>query len=368
VKILYAIDSLERGGSERSLVELVGALEPMGVEPRFFLLRGTTTGLEAQVRGMGVPIRHATATARPSRVVQLRREIEAHRPDIVHTALFESDQIGRLAALRSKAKVITSLVNTFDDPARRDDPSIRPWKLRLVSAIDGFTARHLTHHFHAVSHTVARSAVAALRVRPERVTVVERGRDPARLGTRTPDRRRRAREALAIRPDDEVILAVGRQEHQKGQRFLLEAFDQVAATRPSSLLLVAGRAGASTDALEAQRAASTAAARIRFLGERDDVPDLLAAADVFALPSLYEGLPGALIEAMALELPVVATGIEPPADPAALAASLARALEDRALTQRLVDRAHNTFLARCTLTASAEKMLALYDRVVRDAS
>jgi glycosyltransferase involved in cell wall biosynthesis len=379
VNVLYVIDSLDRGGSEQSLVELVGALMPLGVTPTVFVLRESPHGLEPTVRALGCDLVHAKASAPPRRLTQLRRVIAATEPDVVHTSLFESDQIGRVAALRSGARVVTSLVNTLDDPARRDNPAIRPWKLRLVSRIDGFTARHFTHHFHAVSHTVARSAIAAFGLPPERITVIERGRDVSRLGEPSAERRQRVRAALGIAPTDEVVLAVGRQEHQKGHRFLLAAFEQLAAARRSAVLLVAGRVGASTAELERQRAASPVAERIHLLGMRPDVPDLLAAADVFALPSLYEGLPGALIEAMGLARSIVASDIDPvrelvepdvsamlvpPGDTAALAAALVRCLDDEPVARRLAASARDAFLARFTLHRSAEKMVMLYERVL----
>lgn len=378
MKILYVIDSLDRGGTEQSLVELLGALGPLGVEPALFVLRETQSGLEADVRALGIEIHHAKASAPHRRVADLRREITRIRPEVVHTALYESDQIGRIAARRSGVPVLTSLVNTFNDPARRANPAVKPWKRRIVSAFDGFTARHLTHHFHAVSHTVARSAVATLRVPPENITVVERGRDAARLGKRSPERRALVRDALGLDTSDEVVLAVGRQEHQKGHRFLVAAFEQVAASHPSAVLLIAGRTGGTTRELEARRGASPVADRIRFLGARSDVPDLLVAADVFAFPSLYEGLPGAIIEAMALEIPVVASDIEPVrelvddrtsallvpvGDSTALASAVTTCLDDPSFARSLASHAHERFTAHFTLARSAEQMHALYRRM-----
>jgi len=118
---------------------------------------------------------------------------------------------------------------------------------------------------------------------------------------------------------------------------------------------------------------------VELLGHREDVPEILAAADVFAFPSLWEGLGGALIEAMALGLPIVASDVPairevvdeganarlvPPADPPALAEALARLLGDARLRSSYGERSREIFLERFTLERSAEAMLALYQRVV----
>jgi glycosyltransferase involved in cell wall biosynthesis len=378
VNVLYVIDSLGRGGSEQSLVELIAALKPLGVSATVFRLASTRGVLEPELEALGVSVKSPSGAGKLRRIRDLRREIRATKPDLLHTSIFGSDQAGRIAAWRTGTPVVTSLVNTFDDPSRRSDPAITPWKLRVASTIDGWTARHLTDHFHAVSKRVARSATSALRVPASRVTVIERGRDESRLGQRTDERRQRVRAALDLSATAEVVIAIGRQEHQKGQRFLLEAFDRVVAARPHAVLLIAGREGASTRELEAARRRSPAAERIRFLGERSDVPDLLVAADVFALSSLYEGLPGALIEAMALELPIVATAIEPvrelvehetsallvPAsDSAGLGDALVRVLGDRDLARRMTAHARATFVERGSVERSATEMLELYRRI-----
>ena len=118
--------------------------------------------------------------------------------------------------------------------------------------------------------------------------------------------------------------------------------------------------------------------RIRFLGHRDDVPEILAAADVFAFPSVYEELGGAVIEAMALGLPIVASDIPAlrevvedgrngllvkPESSTALAAGLARILDDRALASTFGERSLEIFRQRFTIERSARRMIDLYSRV-----
>ena len=119
---------------------------------------------------------------------------------------------------------------------------------------------------------------------------------------------------------------------------------------------------------------------MRFLGHRDDVPDLLAAADLFAFPSLYEGTGGAAIEAMALGLPIVTSDIDamrevvddrrnallvPPHAPGPLADAIAALLDDPARRLAFGASSREIFEARFTLERSTRAMVELYRRLVR---
>jgi glycosyltransferase involved in cell wall biosynthesis len=378
MRVLYVINGLGTGGSERSLAEMLPPLRAGGVEPVIACLFRRTEGVHEEVEAQGFDVRVLPGPGWATRARALRRLVRASGPDLVHTAIFESDVLGRWAARRTSVPVLTSLVNTSYGPARRADPNVRPWRLQAVRAADGWTARHLTTHFHAVTAAVKAAAVTALHIRADRVTVVERGRDPERLGRATPERRARVRATLGLDGDDEVILNVGRQEYQKAQRDLLDAFARVASRRPRAVLLIAGREGNASAALAQQHASSPAADRIRFLGHRDDVPDLLAAADVFAFPSLYEGTGGAAIEAMAMGLPIVTSDIDamrevvddgrnallaPPHAPQRLADAIAALLDDPAQSLAFGARSREIFEARFTLARSARAMIELYGRV-----
>ncbi len=382
MRVLVVIDSLVIGGTEQSVAELVPRVVDAGIDVTVATLHHRETGYVADLRRGGHDVRVLRARGFAAKVRELRGLLRARTPDVVHTQLFDADLAGRMAATATPTRVLTSLVNTSYEPARRRDPRVRAHRLEVARFVEGWTARHLTDHFHAVSATVKASAVRHLGLARERITVVERGRDPARLGEPGPERRHRARATLGLDPDTRVLLNVGRQEFQKGQRDLLEAFDVIAAERPDVLLLVAGRAGQSSGDLEERRRRSPHRERIRILGARDDVPELLAAADVFVSSSRYEGLPGAMLEALALGVPIVASDIAPHRDVVAdgasgllvpvedapaLAAAVGRVLDDSALTRALAARGREEFAARFTLDASVRRMIELYDRVAQPA-
>ena len=375
-KVVFVIDSLGRGGSERSLAEMLPLFAASGVRPVVVSLKHMEEGVQGEVE-RHFDVRLLPAGKAFTRARMLRRLLIAERPALVHTTLFNANLTGRFAALGTGIPVLTSLVNTSYAPVRLRDPNITPWKLRLVQAVDALTSP-LTDHFHAVTEAVKEAGVRDLRLAPERVTVVERGRDPDVLGEPDPERRRAMREELGLDEEDEVLLNLGRQDYQKGQRYLLEAIAQLAPERPRLKLLVAGRPGGATPGLERQMRRLGLGERVRFLGHRSDAPNLLAAADVFVFSSLFEGIGGACIEAMALGLPVVCSDLPgmrevvedegsgllvEPANADALAQAIRTVLDDSERAAAMGRRGREIFERRFTLQQSAERMVGLFHRV-----
>lgn len=380
MKVLLAIDGLGTGGSERSVAELLPLLPPAGVDPVVVCLYHRRQGIESEVVRAGYDVRFLPARRSLARARQLRRIVAAEKPDIVHATLLESNLVARLGSVGLPSIVLSSLVGMPYTAARlREDPLVRSGKLRLVKAADGWTARHLTAHFHAITHAVKEWAVRSMRIPPERITVIERGRDPTRLGRPSPERRAAARARLGLRDDQDVIVNVGRQEFPKGQRYLLEAMEGVTARRPDAVLLIVGREGNASAGLREIAARPGVRRATRFLGYREDVPDILAAADLFVFPSLYEGQGGSVVEALALGLPMVVSDIpalretsDPggnallvePASPPALAGAITELLEDPDRRRAMGLRSRRMFEERFTLDRSARRMVELYERLV----
>jgi glycosyltransferase involved in cell wall biosynthesis len=269
--------------------------------------------------------------------------------------------------------VVCSLVNTpYGHEVARAEP-VAGWKLRLVRRLDRVLARRMTSGFHAISVAAAQHAVEHLGVSPTSIRVIPRGRSTASLGAATIERRTatRGRFDWAGRP---VVLNVARHEPQKGQLHLIDAFPAVLETSPDALLVIAGREGRSTATIQRRVRALGLDHAVRLLGERSDVPDLLAAADVFAFPSLYEGLGGAVVEAMAFGLPIVATDIPalrevlqtdrgwlvPPGDAGQLAAALNRALAGGEEVRARAARSRHAFFSEYRLDLCAVRMRELY--------
>ncbi|MDH3191049.1 MAG: glycosyltransferase [Acidimicrobiia bacterium] len=378
---VFVINSLLPGGAERSLIELLPRLMKTDVRPIVYCLYRPEISIEDEARSLGLDVRHLDATRFVGRVRELRRAIKAEAPSLIHTTLFDSDMVGRLATIGTGVPVVTTLANaTYDDDRIRGDANLNPRKVAIVKLLDGFTGRHLTTHFHAVSHAVKASSVAALKLRADDVTVVHRGRDPERLGRRTGERREMVRRKLGIEEGEKLVLTVGRQEHQKGQQFLVQAMASLVDDHPAARLAIAGRPGSATPVLEGLVEELALQDRVMFLGHRSDVADLLVGADVFVFPSLWEGLGGALIEALALEVPIVASDLAalrevvepgvngflvPAGDAQALATGISQALAASTNEERLVTSNRARFEANFELDDCADRMIELLSKVSR---
>jgi len=380
VKILYVIDSLGASGAEHSTATMMPLLRARGHEISVATLYDAGFGDEDRIRGDDFDVRPLQSRRFVGRVRELRRRIKVERPAIVHTALFSSDMVGRCAGWRTDAKVVSSLVNTTYDSARSTDPNVRRWKLRIVQLLDSVTGRLMVDRFHAVSEGVAEVNARDLRVSRSRITVVQRGRSRVRLGEWSEGRRAAVRASLGCGPSTSMVLAVGRQEHQKAHVDLVSAIPHLLSNVADLNVFIAGRNGNASGVLAAALAANPSAASVvELLGHRYDVPDLLCAADVLAIPSLYEGTAGVALEAMALRCPVVCTDLPgvrgvlrdgdnallvPVSDPVALADALARVLTDADLAGKLRGAGAADFEARFTIEVAAVAMEAFYLDVI----
>jgi glycosyltransferase involved in cell wall biosynthesis len=342
-------------------------------------LRTRLEGVQAGLQEQGFDVRILTGTGLIGRVAALRKIIGTEQPDLIQTVLFHSDIAGRLAAIGTSVKVISRLVNTDYDMVRLQDPNINIIRFRLARLIDGWTARHLTHHIYANSNAVKTAAMRDLGIPAEKITVIKEGRDAERLGKPDIQRRNRARSRLGLEEGQKVLVTIGRQDFQKGQRYLLEAMGMLVSSHPHLVLLVVGRSGDVSGELESHRNRLGLQDRVQFLGHREDVPEILAAADLFVFPSFYEGLPGAVIEAMALGLPIVASDIEPvketveeggnailvkPASAVELASAIGRILKDRQMAQAFGRRSREIFEERFTLDQSMVRLREFYHQVM----
>lgn len=378
MRVLYVIDSLGRSGAEQSLLAMTPSLISGGVSLDVAYLyerEGLKHQLEtagARTTSLGDPGGRGAATAR------LRRLIRDLEPDLVHTTLFDADLTGRAAAWLAGVPVVSSLVNVHYGPEQLANPRLRPGKVRAAQTLDSVTARACVR-FHAISQHVADVMARRLRIRRRPIDVIPRGRDPESLGRRTTARRTASRAGLGIEAGSPLILAVARQEHQKGLDVLLEAFPAVMASVPDARLMITGREGDATPALRSAVRRMGIDRHVRFLGERADVPELLCAADVFVFPSRWEGFGGALLEAMALEVPIVASDIAPvreivsddasatlarPGDAISLSNALVAVLKDRDRAELLAARARDRFLDSFTVDRVAEEMVAFYGRAL----
>lgn len=379
MKVLALLDSLTPGGTEQSTVQLAGELRALGVTTIVASLKRTEPSLHDQAQASGLTV----VDVKPGGVVRqaraVRTLIKRHQPDLLHTALFRADQVGRLAAKGTATNVLSSLVSTPYDAARFHDPRITPWKLRASQVIDAVTARLGADAFHAVSAGVKEANARSLRLPRSRIVVAERGRDVGRLGQPSLQRRAEARAALGVADDATMLLSLGRLEFQKAHDTLVDSLWVVNRRVPGVVTLIAGKDGSLGEDVRRRVAAANAAGiDVRLLGHRSDVGDLLCACDALVISSRFEGTAGVALEAMALGVPIVSTRLDglvgvledgvnavlcKPDSPAALGAAIVAVLIDRELSGRLGQAGRIDFEQRFTLSAAAQRMKALYEAV-----
>jgi glycosyltransferase involved in cell wall biosynthesis len=382
VHVLYLIDSLSTGGAERSLAELAPGYAARGIrlDVAYFHER---PGVHDDLSRAGAGLFHLGGAGRTARIRRTLRLLRQRRPDLLHTTLFEADVAGRVASSFARVPVVSSLVNLAYGPEQLTDPELRPWRVDAARRLDALTARRVAR-FHAITNAVADVMSERLHLRRELVDVIPRGRDPEVLGRRTDGRRADARERLEVPDGTPLVFAAARQEFQKGLDVLIDAFPTVLARVPEARLVVAGREGALTERLRATTDRLRLGPAVRFLGARTDVLELMCAADVFAFPSRWEGLGVAVLEAMALEAPIVASDLPavrevvgaggerallvPPDRPDELAGALVTTLEEPVAAAARASAARERFLEAFTLDRVADATVAFYERALERGS
>lgn len=203
-------------------------------------------------------------------------------------------------------------------------------------------------------HGLATGLVAARQAR-----VIPNGVDPLRFAPR-PAAREPLRRALGLPQDALVAMVVGRLVDQKGQRTFLRAAAELAVVHPGARFVLVGE-GPDRPGLEALVRELALGPRVQLLGPRSDLPELLAVADVFVLPSLWEGLPIALLEAMAAGVPAIATPVG--GTPELIAPGRTGLLVPPAQVGPLVEAMHTLFVTpvmRRELAAAARARVLLH--------
>lgn len=279
---------------------------------------------------------------------KLRELFRRERFDMVHVHTPVAGLIGRLAAHREGVPRIVYTAHGFYFHER-----MPAWKRAPFVALEKWAGRYTDVLFTQAEEDAETARRLGL-CRGGVIEAIGNGVDPARFaGPPSDDRRRAVRAALGTPEDAVVVMMIGRLVAEKGYPELFRAM----AGQNAELWAVGGRlmsdhAGAVTP--------PEGAPNIKLLGFRDDVPDLLAAADIFVLPSHREGMPRAIIEAMMSGLPVVATDIRgareevvagetgllvPVADDAALAGALERLIADEAVRRSMGEKGRARALA-----------------------
>jgi glycosyltransferase involved in cell wall biosynthesis len=233
----------------------------------------------------------------------LDRFLRSEGFDVVHTHSAKAGVLGRVAASRAGVPRIVHTLHGF--PWHDFQPAaVRQAYIRTERALARITDAYL-----AVGTGVAVEALRRRVVRPDQLVTIGPAVEPAPV-TVSPTSRARARTLLGLPDDATVVGTVGRMDFQKAPEVMLEALGRM--TTPAVLVWVGGGPLLEETARRARSAGLEH--RVLLLGNREDVPQLLPAFDVFAMSSRYEGLPCAIVEAQECGIPVVATSVNAVSD------------------------------------------------------
>lgn len=346
IRVLQVITRMIVGGAQETALETVCGLDPEKFDAD--LVCGPQTGPEGslieEARQRGARVRVEPSLVRqfsPLRdglaLQRLTRLMRDGRYDIVHTHSSKAGILGRLAARRAGIPGVVHTVHGW--PFRPDQPA--PLCAFYV-ALERLAASR-TDRLVAVTRRDIDKGVKAGVAGLNRFEVVRSAIDVARFAGAA-ESRTHTRESWGFGPEAEVVGTVTRLSPQKAPLDFVAAAAEIAAKRPDVGFVVVGDGPLRREVERAVREHGLDR-RFRLLGLQRDVPELLAGMDLFVLTSLWEGLPRAIVQAMAVGVPVVATGVDgsseividgetgilvPPGDPSAMARAALASLDDPA--------------------------------------
>ncbi len=358
--LLYLIYGFRIGGAERHLLDLCKGLDRRKFRPEIIYFHRDEQMLpeflQEGIPSSIFPVKGGELTFRE--IWRLSRLIKKLSPDIVHVHLFHASRFGAMAAFLAGVRQIVRTKHNVSDPETRPGKRDRIWRV-LQSAI--------------LTRTVAVSQAIAEQVGTP--YVIYNGIDTDYFDPNLIDPTERAGYAKLFDVKGSPIIGIAaRLTKQKGHSVLLNAFSELLSDWPNAQLLIAGD-GEELPTLELLSNKLNLTEHVQFLGPIRNVREFLSVLDVFAHPSIFEGLGIAVIEAMSMGLAIVATkvdglaelitdGVEgslvEPNNPIALSKAMKRILSDPALRKNMGQRARKKAVGKFSVKTMIQKYEELY--------
>jgi glycosyltransferase involved in cell wall biosynthesis len=369
LKVLQLIPTLDRSGAEKQMVLLAKGLpvDRFRVEVAALTRLGPLKG-ELDEAGIPVSLIGKRLKVDPMALGRLIRFLKEKRFDVVQTWIYAADTYGRVAARRAKVPVVVT-----------SEMAVDLWKGRSELVVDRFLSQW-TDRVVGNSNAVV-DFYKKVGIPPEKLAMIPSGiadEEPPEVDPIE------VRDSLGLPGDCPLVLFVGRLAEQKSVDSLISALDLLQHVRPDVRTLIVGE-GPLRDRLEemAQAFRLFEDRKVSFLGHREDVPRLLAASTLLVLPSLYEGLPNVVLEAMRFRKPVVATAapgttevvedgvtglLVPLRDPPNLTRAIRRVIEEEGLARSLGEAGRARVELEFGVKLMVERFALLYEQLARDKS
>ncbi|WP_337290584.1 glycosyltransferase [Candidatus Methylomirabilis sp.] len=371
IRVLHIADTADRGGGETYLFLLAARLP--SDRYAFSVLCPSEGLLPQRLRKIGIPV-VPFAIPRllsPAALVRLLRLLQQHKPDIIQSHGARPNFYAALAGRWAGVPVIVSTIHNslYDYPISSMRRSLYLLGERLTFA--------LSDQILCVANALAQDLIGRSGRDPAKIQVIRNGVDLEAFDPKTIDGSTVRRE-FGLEKDSPLIGIVGRMTPQKGYHDLLTALVHIRAAVPTVKALIVGDGPLRAELMQYAKAQHLEECCI-FAGMREDIPVLIAALNVVALPSLSEGLPFVLLEAMAMGKPVVATRVNgvsevvedgvtallvPPQAPQMLARAVIALLVNKELGNRLGEVARQHVERHFSLALMIQRVERLYEKLL----
>ncbi len=303
-RIVYVIDGLSMGGAERLMVPILKHLSRIDFEPHVCALQSKDGNpMAEEIRSLGIRVdcldikRLRDLNVLPKLTGYLK-DIDA---DLVHTQLEFANILGNVSAKLIRLPSVCTIHVL---------PSLEvKTKSKFHQKLEWFVLRHFCDQVISVSEEARQYHLDISGAAPDQVTTIYNGIDLSHFASLDRQRERtEVRAELGIPADAKLLTTVAVLRPLKGIQFMIRALPGILASHPDIYYLIIGN-GTHHEALMEEVRKADVGKQVIFAGMRKDVPRLLAASDIFVLPTLTEALPTVLAEAMAARLPIVASRV-----------------------------------------------------------
>jgi len=304
--LLYVFDNLEFGGGERVFAQIINRLS--GKRYKIMVACLPTGAFIEKIKGSEVEVKSVDMRNRfnPGVVLQLADLMKRENVDIVHSQGARADFFARMAARLAGVHIIISTV-----PMPVEGFDVNPLRKLIYMVFNRFSERFVDR-FMVVSDALEKIMIEKHGIAPQRVVKIYNGIEKDEYcieNEETVCRRSKFRKESSLGEDIPVIGVIGRLVWQKGFEYFIEAIPNVLKKFPNAMFLIVGE-GELKDELKLKSKILKLEDKIIFTGFMNDIKDVLSSIDILVIPSLREGLPVVLLEAMAMMKPIVATKIE----------------------------------------------------------
>ncbi|HLF54658.1 MAG TPA: glycosyltransferase [Candidatus Nanoarchaeia archaeon] len=362
VKVLQFITGLNPGGAEMMMYKTIEQLNHKKYEIVICSLVGGSLEKEISKKYKVIVLNAQSVFSLPAAILKLRKIIKKEKIDIIHSYLYHANIVSRIAAMGTKAKVISSI-------------RIKEIKKKSHNIIDALTSG-LVDKYTVVARNVREFIIKKEGISPERIITIPNGLDFKKYEVKV-DKKKKLKE-LGLKKDSKILISVANLRKTKDYPTLFKAVKLVLNHYPVELLVVGkGEAEEEYKKIAEQLGIMK---HVHFLGFRKDEVkiELVKISDICILSTFYEGQSNSLLEYMAMEKPIVATAIEEnieviddgkeglltkPKSPELMEKAIIKLLEDKMLREKLARNAYNRVKKYHDIKRVAKQTEKLYEEL-----